>query len=348
MPQNLFSRLLKYRPTDALTPKENFLTEAFATVLENDPEFAREIKKQIMADLHLSGNSDEGISDVQTQVYVAPDLRIDMVVWLSKELDSRVGIEIKWGSEQREEQLSDYKKHLNNLLYLTELGANRPNINVPHWTWNRICSVMETLNKSRDMKPWISTQFFNWLKEAGMADQNFNLMDLAIIPNFFKVENKITNCIQLFQSELPKLMDWKKLGFYWTGPTLNKRCCRWQNKLELNGAIQLNLIAAIGEYEEENVMAAIWIECDPRWTKHRKAIRDFLSDSISDPHDFKVVHEKDNWILLNAEKPIVNFFKACNEIPFDDIVSWWIDQLKVILKHDVIKGLQEICTKIET
>jgi hypothetical protein len=344
MPQNIFSRLIKYRPTELVTPRENFLTEAFAAVIENDSEFAIELRRQIQRVFGITEIVEENISDVQTQVYLSPNLRIDMVIWLSQDLNSRVGIEIKWGTGQREHQLSDYKQHLEKVIYLTEPGANPPEIKIPHWTWDKINSLIVKLNKNRDKSSWISTQFSNWLKEEGMAEQHFKLMDLAMIPFSWIVDSKVYGCMNLFKSEVDKMPIWKNLGLRWTESSPNTRFTRYQTYVYISNAQKLGIFVAIAKEEDDQIVAQIWIESNPKCVNERSLIKKYLRDKLKQIKDseFSVI-EDEGWWIMYASKPLTRFFEETNELPFEKITQWWADRLNVIVDNKIIEDLRKIC-----
>ncbi len=86
MPQNLFSRLIKYRSTEFKTNRENFLTESFAAVLENDDYFARLLIQKAVKALNLEHViCDDSLRySVETQVRLSTGKRPDMKITLQK------------------------------------------------------------------------------------------------------------------------------------------------------------------------------------------------------------------------------------------------------------------------
>lgn len=112
---NLFRQLFAYRPREANTPRENFLTESFAFVLATDPVVAKpilqafvgnrfDIKRLLALTTHKSLTSDE------EEGWSLPDLMAD--VELVDGGHGQVWMENKWDSPADSEQLRTYLRKL--------------------------------------------------------------------------------------------------------------------------------------------------------------------------------------------------------------------------------------------
>lgn len=156
---NLFRQLLAYRPREANTPRENFLTESFAFVLATDPVVAKpilqafvgnrfDIKRLLALTTQKSLTSDEGWS--------LPDMMAD--VELVDGGHGQVWMENKWDSPADPEQLRTYlrklerqdKKVPKHLVLLTPRHTDAAHCpkekfatTVSHESWSKIHEVVK-------------------------------------------------------------------------------------------------------------------------------------------------------------------------------------------------------------
>lgn len=111
MPPNIFHSLFKYHPREHHTPKENFLTQAFAYTLRAHPDACRAWLSDLTGE---SLDALQGHPNVETQaIFAAPNGKtsiIDLVVSCSLADGSEVMIlsEHKWDSPADSAQLERY------------------------------------------------------------------------------------------------------------------------------------------------------------------------------------------------------------------------------------------------
>ncbi len=117
MAANLFQSLFSYRPGDALTPAENFLTEGFAYLLKSHDEVAKAWARKVLLKHGCTSDSDtcsvetrEPFRRSEGETTVFPD----MVIRCSVEgRETHVILsEHKWSSPTNREQLRTYKSLL--------------------------------------------------------------------------------------------------------------------------------------------------------------------------------------------------------------------------------------------
>jgi hypothetical protein len=110
---NLFRGLLAYRPRADRNSHENFLTEAFAYTLAQDPSFASRIIKKLVGRKFAL----KRITNIRTQVSLGdensrglPDMMIEVLERNGKAL--QIWIENKWSASANPDQISRYIGYL--------------------------------------------------------------------------------------------------------------------------------------------------------------------------------------------------------------------------------------------
>jgi hypothetical protein len=112
---NLFRQLLAYRPREANTPRENFLTESFAFVLATDPAVAKAILQAFVGSRFaierlLALTTQKSLASDEEEGWSLPDMMADVEL-----VDGRRGqvwMENKWDSPAHPEQLRKYLRKL--------------------------------------------------------------------------------------------------------------------------------------------------------------------------------------------------------------------------------------------
>ena len=153
---NVFQRLLSYRPRPDRDSKENFLTEAFAYVLAQDPKVAAKIIEGFTA----GGVRVKRLVSITTQVRLADGRGLlDMKIEVLDQGDQpvQVWIENKWDSPADYGQLVGYLKFLEtlepaipkHLVLLTprhadalDLPESKSGVRLTHMTWSKIHEVV--------------------------------------------------------------------------------------------------------------------------------------------------------------------------------------------------------------
>ncbi len=371
MPQNLFSRLLKYRASDRKTPWENFLTEAFAAVLENDKEFTKKIIDEIyerkpsptIQNMSQSDRLDFGIETQQRYEEGQPDLIIFLNERDSNKKVGQIVFENKWGSPESGNQLEDYLNLIDNeeierLIYLTEIGVEDPKEveekKAEHIFWNYIAKILKESIEERKGKeekiPWISTEFLNWLKEVGMAYEEFKKSDIESMPSSIIIVKKLVDCIQSFQEV--KKQDLDNHGLSWnrsSNTPFDIRPSSWgamaytwisgQDELALTLRIRLEPEKPKGSFP----VVDICIESKPRGKK-RKEIESVIKAKFNDKFrnfgfDLK---SSNSWDILYASVSMSKFQEESEKIPFEKIHYWWSTRLDEFLNSGIIEELKKI------
>lgn len=225
MTGNLFSSLFSYRPRENLLPKENFLTEAFAWVLRDNPALASQLISLI---LHESG--DENVSftkfKIETQesyptkrIPNAPDVNIqlvrpDMEICFRDTNNNPHWIlfEHKWERSADDKQLLQYRKLLDSATergHLVFIGRDvAPRDFAIHaeldliLTWTEIYRLITTIKN----KTFLAEHFLLFLEDHNMAPlKPFESDELIGYVKGMNVEDK---CVKLIRRLLDSKVSW--------------------------------------------------------------------------------------------------------------------------------------------
>ncbi len=220
MKKSLFSNLYKYRQKEGKDASENFLTELFAYVLQNDEDFQFAFFQILLKDnkkfdldfekkyvIKVSSQNKYPIPN-ETSKFIQPDIEIEFfddnkliaLFFIENKIDSHLGNR-KDEVNNDTNQLINYEKVLickskdeaKNiyLIYLTKYFEDISSKFDPskkyfkQITWNEV--FQHTLSKREFQdKNSISSQFKLYLTELGMNNTNsFNTRDIAIFQDFF-------------------------------------------------------------------------------------------------------------------------------------------------------------------
>lgn len=175
MKNNLFSNLSKYAASNTTSPLENFITEAFAWMLQNDSEALEtliNLLKNKLAKNSIQNFDLDHEMKVSTQINfdgVFPDMLIENV---GSTNPWHIIFEHKVWSELSENQLQNYRNYADNrgfnyiLVLITALPSqHRDNPDVA-LCWSDIASAFNKMIPSNDpVKSWIRSEFLNLLTE---------------------------------------------------------------------------------------------------------------------------------------------------------------------------------------
>jgi hypothetical protein len=161
---NLFRQLFAYRPREANTPRENFLTESFAFVLATDPVVAKPILQAFVGNRFdikrlLALTTQKSLTSDEEEGRSLPDMMAD--VELVDGGHGQVWMENKWDSPADSEQLRTYlrklerqdKKLPKHLVLLTPRHTDAAHCpkekfatTVSHESWSKIHEVVKAHN----------------------------------------------------------------------------------------------------------------------------------------------------------------------------------------------------------
>lgn len=179
MKESIFKQLFRYRSTEKLSPRENYLTEILAWMLNNMPSFARNYVK-LLCEQGEKSTQDATYKSLQadTQVCVENGF-IDLVI----RTDGKYGFicEHKVDSELSENQMEKYRKSENQVKekyhskndFLTVLltkstrqHTQKADIKI---TWEQLYQCTKNLDDYEENERQMAEQFLLYLTEEGMG-----------------------------------------------------------------------------------------------------------------------------------------------------------------------------------
>lgn len=271
---SIFSRVYKYRE-QVTNAKENFLTEIFAFVLENDFSVFKSFCELIEVEF------DNEYYTVKTQTshkiedkYKRPDLEITIGN------DIIILIESKVGSNERDGQLKSYNQILKTLyknkktflIYLTKYFEKKNNVD-KCIRWYQIYNILESENI-------ITQQLNKYLKEENMnIDTKFTAYDIVALDNIQRTISKINEVLNGIKNELKDTFGLSKSKKTNLRNDKLAQSGEYYDNIETNNGFSIKI--GLFTYNRENPMLALGIFFN----------RD--SDEIKDK--FKSIIKKDEW-----------------------------------------------------
>lgn len=186
--RSIFAELFDYRPTMGMTPKENFLTQGFAHILQRYPALGKEWLA------HVAGVPVESLTGrlrVTPQAHLRDSLRGDAYIDLMLRCRQGGGAEVvvfsehKWDSRTDKEQLQDYRERLaevraetKKLIFIgktKEQGIRARRFCDARFTWEE---VYATLIGRAEGRP-LAREFLAFLREQELGDTIFTPAQLA-------------------------------------------------------------------------------------------------------------------------------------------------------------------------
>lgn len=180
MYESLLVNISKYAASDKNSPIENFITEAFAWLLRNDPSVREAIAtllhnkaKEQSLEIPLVGNSER----IDTQVNF--NGRYPDMCWESKDHSFRIIFENKIWSELHDSQLDNYRKYAEEkfgeafrlVLITAHIGQHRQSPDLA-LCWYQIAEGIEKVTDGDEKEKWIRGEFINLLKSNGLIDMS--------------------------------------------------------------------------------------------------------------------------------------------------------------------------------
>ena len=203
MKSNLLSSLRKYRPRENTDPLENFITEAFAWLLQNHPGFSEYFLQKIALHLQVDSPPKGASIEWKTQLSFDDSLRPDMV----GEAGGRAFVfEHKAWSSLHPNQLQGYRNQAvheygeENYLLILITGAphlidQNPDLGL---CWYDIYSWIEEWQQHHDYEEeFLFTDFCQLLDDEGMGPpaEISHAAILSFLPAQ-KFQNKLSDLIQ--------------------------------------------------------------------------------------------------------------------------------------------------------
>lgn len=245
MSRNLLNSLFSYRPREGINPRENYLTEAFAYVLESSPDVCRAfVAAVIPTDIDAASFTDFTIEPQSSFLAEEGDpgaSRPDMLVTCNRAGKDPYVVysEHKWGSNADAEQLRRYKKvagqnssgstvvSIGATIMQVAVAAAEPDCDHA-MLWE---TVYELLNKFKTTSAPVA-DFLGFLDEQGLSPHvPLSLGKIAAYSSSVSVPNDCLRvvehlrkqdwaCIPSFYSThvMPKPLRWGRVGleFYRT------------------------------------------------------------------------------------------------------------------------------------
>lgn len=175
--ESLLVNVSKYASSDKKSPRENFITEAFAWLLRNDP-FVRKSIAALLQSKGIDRGLDLSINDnphhIETQVNFGgkyPDM-----LWSSEDRTFCIVFEHKVGSELHGDQIDNYRQYADEKLGMdfkivlitahTEQHAQNPDLAL---CWYQIAEEIEKVNCGNEKNEWIRQEFIHLLKSNNLT-----------------------------------------------------------------------------------------------------------------------------------------------------------------------------------
>jgi len=362
--ENLFLRLIKYRPREDITPIENFITELFCGILEKVPAFKEMVLKYIFKKL----NGDPLIVDLDwkifTQFYLGKHGIADIAFKNNNEI---LLIEHKVDSFPEDDQLENYHKYLdkNNgvgLILLTKRYSidykKKNEYKSPFQVifWHEIVDEMEKIikeNKLKEPELRYLKDFYYFLEEEGMRmKKTFEPIDFITMQNARSVFELMDKIIEgSAKKELKNLIKPRKLT---EGPRTQLRdygrYIYW-GYLNKDEDIEI-IIGFFIEQDKESFniffgedisqkgypIAYISIGGDPN-AKDRKRIISFCEEFAEKNEKWKILNNKSSkwWDIVFCSLSLKDLVSKDH---IKEINNWWIeriDELKEFLKDNKLE-----------
>lgn len=172
MNDRLFINLKKYRPRDGHTPLENFITEAFAWILNYNEDFSLFFFKKIMDEVKLKIPKNNDYLEWETQVNFGGYFP-DMVLHYGQK--KALVFEHKAWSKLHPDQLDNYRKYVEKekykeyrIILITATEAQHEQNPDKPWCWSEIVEWINEYQNKNTPTLFLSN-FIALLKSEGMG-----------------------------------------------------------------------------------------------------------------------------------------------------------------------------------
>jgi hypothetical protein len=174
---SLFRRVGRYVPSGLLDPRENRLTEAFASVLER----VDRLPARLVADW-CGVSAPAQAASIRTQRRTASGGFVDLELRFAGDAPLLVWVEVKHGADLHEQQIESYASDiLAEALGERHLVLLAPRQSMPQSTqgatpveWQRVARLLQSLERDKslhDVERFLVREFCRYLKEEGLADE---------------------------------------------------------------------------------------------------------------------------------------------------------------------------------
>ncbi len=357
MNESIFSRLFRYRQTEKISPKENYLTEMLCWLINNCPTFAKDYLAL------LAENNDGEIIDIskiteitaKTQVSVSEGF-IDMVIDTDEDLFFIC--EHKVDSDLLKDQLGKYRKcqhQINNekktlIVLVTKSTYNGEQVRDISLTWKQVYDEISkegNIDKYDDFERLFIEQFLLYLTEEGMGMRD------AITTEGIKYYEKANSVPTLLKGMFNEIKDEIGLKFDESlkgniafknilKMSVNKRwgrvgidCFDWDPISIFAGAILDNKDHKLKDFDQPKFV--IMIDCLIEKNEEQQK-QDWFKNLMKrlennrDCFNMEKASEIENkWRLLILKKPLADVIKGDS-----------YDEQKESLKKEVINGIKLI------
>jgi hypothetical protein len=220
---SLFRRVTRYPPSPAIDPRENRLTETFASVLERVDGLASAL---IGA---WTDTTPDGPMLLNTQRTTVNGLFVDLelVFGTLAAPSRRVWIEVKHGAGLHENQMEGYARDLklevheeSDLVLLAPRGEVQTPEGVARADWQDVARFIRNWRNSETddaVEAWLLREFVDYLKEAGLVEEDLltpaHVFSLAAKPSTDRTVLRLIDIAQaVVQSEWGEARKSSKTG----------------------------------------------------------------------------------------------------------------------------------------
>ena len=363
MNESIFSRLFRYKQTEKMSPKENYLTEMLAWMIDSLPQFGQDyvlfLNSKCKEKLNFDANCPFTVS-AETQFRVTKGI-IDMVI----ETDCGYGFicEHKVDSPLRENQIKDYSecdKEINkDLTFQTVLltkskGQHEQNPDIQiiwHDVYEFFSDPIRKESYNADEKIIIE-QFLMYLTEVGMGKKN-SISIKGV--EYYSEAQKLEQSLKVLFNDLCTDGDWesncKGINQFLTDYNpkhveklgegrIGIEFASWQPGL-FAGVKLDNADHSLDSFDNTPQLVVILDCMEGERSKHQEKswfqlIKQNAKSSSESGFQIQIGAKNNQYRLLVLYKPLTKVLSKCNEDYYEQkktIKKWIIDGINWILNY---------------
>jgi len=218
--KNLFSRLIHYAPQEGRFAEENFFTELFAYILENNKAVLNKFLSQINPNIKNPRIHTQHSFNNETNQQIADILLIDP---LSEEM---IIIESKIQADFDSDQINGYLKLVKDkkdskVISITKYDSEKLNNfkdklkdkkKFNHFYWSQIYRILkDALKESTSENTQVIKEMMNFMEDKNMAEfEGFDDADGSIWSSFRRVDNKMNEYVNQLKIQIQKKYSMRK------------------------------------------------------------------------------------------------------------------------------------------
>lgn len=314
-------KLYKKNSNTGKTPLEDFTTEIFVGLLEDNDDMLNRFANELLG---IDGEDFTIESQIRFELPNDIDCIIDIVI---ENEDTMCFIENKVNSSEGERQLERYTKALNNiknkknvyLRYCTKYFDQKKinNVNFKQFRW---FDVYELLEKYKDNE--LVADYMEFLRSEGMSKvEGFKLEDLLVLNNVMQTFSKIDECFN-------KIKPYFERNFgKWSETQFGSHEAMWKYKNNVFGKdeseLYLGFMYTSDEKNKTIPCLAVGVSCGKNNNRY-----EIFDKYIQVNHFYNDISKNNGKVEVYFQEPLSNFLNKENQ--FEDIENWFIGKLEKI------------------